>query len=67
MLPHLSDLQTNFTHMTPRRLSKVAHSEPAAATATGKGIGWRSNSGSLAKLAAIRLASSLVSGLAAAR
>jgi hypothetical protein len=42
--------------MTARRLSKIAHSEPAVATATGKGIGWRSNSGSLAKLTAIRRA-----------
>jgi len=34
-LPHLSDLleHLNFARMTARRLSKIAHSEPAAATA----------------------------------
>jgi hypothetical protein len=42
MLPHLNDLQSTLTstRMIARRLSNVAHSEPAVATATSQELYW---------------------------
>jgi hypothetical protein len=42
MLPHLNDLQSTLTstRMTARRLSNVAHSDPAVATATSQELYW---------------------------